>query len=155
MPFSVTARADIPQQSTGMARFSVLRTLDNVGRPREVFNVGDSMLILFELEAESALDKSVFTISIYRADGDWSVGQTSGEKRVVWPAIAAGQKLTGQLLLEPICLAPANYKICFSSFSTDLQTCYAMSELTTAFAVRSPYQTWGKFIHPCEWIRCD
>ena len=113
------------------------------------------MSIQFALEAETALDECVFTISIYRADGDWSVGQTSADKKVVWPAIAAGQQLSGQLLLEPICLTPADYKICFSAFSKDLQICYAMTEVTLGFSVRSHYQTWGKFIHPCEWVRYD
>ncbi len=147
--------AYIPQQLTGMAHFSRLRTLDHHGQPCESFNVGDAMSIEFELEADSALDVSIFTISIYRADGDWSIGQTSAEKQVFWPAVTAGETLTGQLLLSPVSLTPADYKICFSAFSTDSKICYAMTELTVGFSVRSSYQTWGKFIHPCEWIRND
>jgi ABC-type polysaccharide/polyol phosphate transport system ATPase subunit len=145
----------IPQQSTQMAHFSRLRTLDNQGQACELFNVGDLMCIEFELKADSALAESIFTISIYRADGDWSIGQTSAEKQVFWPAVEAGQTLSGQLKLSPMSLTPANYKICFSAFSTDSQICYAMTELTIGFSVRSPYQTWGNFIHPCEWIRYD
>jgi len=76
----------IPQQATEIAHFSRLRTLDNNGQPCGLFNVGDLMCIEFELEADSALDESIFTISIYRADGDWSIGQTSAEKQVFWPA---------------------------------------------------------------------
>jgi ABC-type polysaccharide/polyol phosphate transport system ATPase subunit len=147
--------AYIPQQLTGMAHFSRLRTLDHHGQPCESFNVGDAMSIEFELQADSALDESIFTISIYRADGDWSIGQTSAEKQVFWPAVTAGETLTGQLLLSPVSLTPADYKICFSAFSTDSKICYAMTELTVGFSVRSSYQTWGKFIHPCEWIRND
>lgn len=148
-------KENIPQQLTGMAHFSRLHTLDNCGRSCELFNVGDLMCIEFELEADSALGEGIFTISIYRADGDWSIGQTSAEKQVFWPAVEAGGTLTGQLLLSPISLTPADYKICFSAFSIDSKICYAMTELTVGFSVRSPYQTWGKFIHPCEWIRYD
>ena len=145
----------IPQQSTEIAHFSRLRTLDNHGHPCDLFNVGDSMCIDFKLEADLELDEGIFTISIYRADGDWSIGQTSSEKQVFWPAVKAGGTLSGQLLLSPISLTPADYKICFSAFSTDSKICYAMTELTIGFSVRSSYQTWGKFIHPCEWIRND
>lgn len=148
-------RVDIPQQVTQQARFSMLEIYDHHMQRCEVFNVGDSITVRFELEAESALEESIFTVSIYRGDGDWSVGQTSAEKQVVWPAIAAGNKLSGQLVLSPICLTPADYKICFSAFSLDLQTCYAMTDVTMGFSIRSPYQTWGKFIHPCEWLRLN
>ncbi len=55
----------IPQQATEIAHFSRLRTLDNNGQPCGLFNVGELMCIDFELEADSALDESIFTISIY------------------------------------------------------------------------------------------
>lgn len=155
MPNLAEIRMDIPQQVTQRARFSMLEICDRHMQRREVFNVGESMTVRFELEAESALEESIFTVSIYRGDGDWSVGQTSAEKQVIWPAVASGKKLSGQLLLSPICLTPADYKICFSAFSLDLQTCYAMTDVTIAFSIRSPYQTWGKFIHPCEWLRLN
>jgi ABC-type polysaccharide/polyol phosphate transport system ATPase subunit len=150
-PFDLPVLDNLPQQTTGLARFTRLRTLDLNGNPRLVFDVGTPMHIDFELESLTDLGESVFTISIYRADGDWSIGQTSAEKEVIWPAVESGGKLSGRLLLNPLCLVPAKYKICFSSYSTDLQTCFAMTELSTEFSVRSPYQTWGKFIHPCEW----
>jgi ABC-type polysaccharide/polyol phosphate transport system ATPase subunit len=145
----------IPQQSTEIAHFSRLRTLDNHGHPCDLFNVGDSMRIDFKLEADLELDEGIFTISIYRADGDWSIGQTSAEKQVFWPGVKAGETLSGELLLSPISLTPADYKICFSAFSTDSKICYAMTELTVGFSVRSSYQTWGKFIHPCVWSITD
>jgi ABC-type polysaccharide/polyol phosphate transport system ATPase subunit len=144
---------EIPQQSTGMACFSKLVTLDDTGRESSTFDVGKSLCVQFQLLALSNLDECVFTISIYRADGDWSIGQTSADKNTIWPPVAAGGKLTGKLFLEPLCLTPADYRICLSAFSRDLHTCYAMTEVTALFSIRSPYQTWGKFIHPCEWIR--
>jgi ABC-type polysaccharide/polyol phosphate transport system ATPase subunit len=155
LPFAAAANDQLPQQATGIAHFTALRTLDRFNRPREIFTVGDCVNIAFELEALAPMSQSVFTVSIYRSDGDWSIGQTSAEKQVFWPAVDAGHRLRGQIRLDPICLAPANYRICFSAFSTDLQTCFAMTELTTEFSVRSSYQTWGKFVHPCEWIQDD
>ena len=145
----------IPQHSTEMAYFTRLRTLDSHGHPCDLFNVGDSMLIDFKLVADSALNESIFNVSIYRADGDWSIGQSSADKQIFWPALKAGGVLSGQLLLSPISLTPADYKICFGVYSIDAKICYAMTELTVGFSIRSSYQTWGKFIHPCVWSIID
>jgi ABC-type polysaccharide/polyol phosphate transport system ATPase subunit len=145
-------QALIAQQDTGLARFTMLTILDSLNQESTLVEVGAKLTIAFELLALGDLATSVFTISIYRADGDWSVGQTSGDKQIFWPAVQGGQTLRGELVLNPISLTPADYRICLSAFSADLKVCFAMTELTTLFSVRSNYQTWGKFIHPCEWI---
>ena len=150
-----SAQIQIPQQSTGMAAFSRLRLMDGAGRETTSCTVGESLCIHFELAALVDLSETIFSISIYRADGDWSVGQTSAEKKVFWPAAKAGELLCGKLYLEPMSLTPAEYKICLSAFARDLQTCYAMTDVHLGFSVRSPYQTWGNFIHPCEWQRLE
>jgi ABC-type polysaccharide/polyol phosphate transport system ATPase subunit len=141
----------IPQQITNMAQLTKLRLSDESNNITEVYSLGKTLNLNFELLALQNLDETVFTVSIYRGDGDWSVGQTSIDTGVIWPALMAGMKHKGRLILAPLSLTPANYKICLSAFSSDLKTCYAMTELTTAFTVRSHYQTWGKFVHPSKW----
>lgn len=142
----------IVQQTTGLAQFSSIKLLNNNGMQSKVFDVGGDIKFEFTLEAEAALEESVIAISVYRADGDWLLGQTSRDKKMFWPPIAAGEKLRGQLHLSPICLAPGDYKVSFGAFSTDYKICYALTDLSQSFSVRSNYQTWGKFIHPCIWI---
>ncbi|TAN64847.1 MAG: ABC transporter ATP-binding protein [Methylobacter sp.] len=141
----------IVQQSTGLARFADIRMLNSNGRQSKVFNVGGDIKFEFILEAEAALEESVIAVSVYRADGDWMLGQTSREKNVFWPPIAKGEKLRGQLHLFPNCLAPGDYNVAFGAYTTDHKICYALTDLTLSFSVRTNYQTWGKFIHPCDW----
>ena len=146
--------ATVLQQATGIARFSSIKIFDGNDdvKGSNAFNVGGAVRFEFALEAESDLDESVIAVSIYRSDGDWSVGQTSRDRKVFWPPVAAGGQLRGQLYLSPICLAPGDYKVAFGAYSLDHKSCYALTDLVLSFSVRSNYQTWGKFVHPCEWI---
>jgi ABC-type polysaccharide/polyol phosphate transport system ATPase subunit len=144
--------AVIVQQTTGLAQFSSIKILNSSGRQSKVFDVGGDIRFEFMLEAEANLEESVIAVSVYRADGDWLLGQTSRDKKMFWPPIAAGEKLRGQLHLSPICLAPGDYKVSFGAFSTDYKICYALTDLSQSFSVRTNFQTWGKFIHPCVWI---
>jgi ABC-type glutathione transport system ATPase component len=146
------AEAVIVQQITGLARFSTIKVVNDTGEPSNIFNVGSNLRFEFTLEAETDLEESVIAISIYRADGDWLIGQTSREKNVVWSVCAAGETLQGQLRLAPLCLASGDYKVVFGAYSTDHKICYALTDFAASFSVRTNYQTWGKFVHPCEWI---
>ena len=98
------------------------------------------------------MGKTVCSISIFRADGDWVIGQTSLEAGVFWPARNQSDVLSGLLVLQPNCLAPGDYMVALGAHSEDLSICYALTELALPFSVRWNYPTWGKFIHPCEWI---
>ncbi len=142
----------IVQQSTGLARFSSIKMFNGNGQQSKIFDVGGDIRFEFILEAEAALEESVIAVSVYRADGDWVLGQSSREKNVFWPPIAAGQELRGQLYLSPNCLAPSDYKVAFAAYSTDHKICYALTDLVLSFSVRTNYQTWGRFIHPCVWV---
>ncbi|WP_411726933.1 ABC transporter ATP-binding protein [Methyloglobulus sp.] len=144
--------AVIVQQTTGLAQFSSIKLSNSDGTQSKIFDVGGDIRFEFMLEAEAALEESVIAVSVYRTDGDWLLGQSSREKNVFWPPIAAGEKLTGQLHLSPNCLAPGDYKVAFAAYSTDHKICYALTDLVLPFSVRTNYQTWGKFIHPCVWI---
>lgn len=142
----------ISQQSTGMARFVDLRVADLSSQKSDgAFNLGDSIRFRFAIEAMARLDAVVFAVSIYRADGDWVIGQTSREDGVVWNSVEAGERLTGTLLLKPLCLVPGDYFAAFGAYSTDLALCFALSDLTVRFSVRAPYPTWGRFAHPAVW----
>lgn len=141
----------LPQQTTGLALFTKLQIQDASGHEGNQFWVGHPLLVDFEFQALAPLGECVFSVSIYRSDGDWSVGQTSADVGIFWPALSAGGSHLGTLELGPLSLTPADYKVCLGAYSRDLQICYAMTELTTAFSIRSSYQTWGKFVHPCRW----
>jgi ABC-type polysaccharide/polyol phosphate transport system ATPase subunit len=143
----------ISQQKTGMARFVDVRIADRPATPDGSFTLGDAIRFRFTLEAEVPLEAIVFTISIYRADGDWVIGQTSREADVVWEGIGAGERVTGSLLLKPLCLVPGDYVAAFSACSTDLALCYALTDLNIRFSVRSPHPTWGRFAHPATWTQ--
>jgi len=142
----------VRQQQTGMAAFESLRLLDSKGATRQTFNVGEDICLEFKLVASAVLEEVVFAVSIYRADGEWMVGQTSREHNVFWSGVAAGGVLAGSLVLTPNCLAPGDYLVALGAYSRDHATCYALTDLTASFSVRSSYQTWGKFVHPCRWI---
>lgn len=142
---------DIPQQHTGMAGFRRLRILSSTGAQRELFNVGEDIRFDFELVATAPLQEVVFAVSIYRSDGEWIIGQTSRERGVLWRAVEAGGTLAGSLVLTGNCLSPGDYLVALGAYSRDHKTCYALTDLAASFSVRSNYQIWGKFIHPCEW----
>lgn len=136
------------QQNTGKAQFLDLHLIGgNAGE----FMVGEPLRIAFALQAKENLDGVVFTISIYRADGDWVVGQTSSDQGITWPAADKGDVRRGLLDLMPISLAPGEYWVAMSACSKDYTVCYALTDLVLSFSVRSAFPTWGKFIHPCRW----
>ena len=117
-----------------------------------VYKVGDTIHLKFAVRAEKPLARGAFTVSIFRVDGAWMIGQTSMEAGVFWPPCAAGDMLRGRLILEPNCLAPGDYLVAIGVNSEDLSVCYALSELTVPFSVRWDFPTWGRFIHPCRWV---
>lgn len=142
----------IPQQHTGMAAFRKLHILSSSGVGRGVFNIGEDIRFDFELAASQRLDEVVFAVSIYRADGEWMIGQTSRERGVLWQSVDAGGLLAGSLVLTGNCLSPGDYLAALGAYSRDHKICYGLTDLAASFSVRSNYQIWGKFIHPCEWI---
>lgn len=153
---SVGSRADGPvsvakfpvQHDTGKARFTECRI---VGESKPVFSPGDVLRFRFGLEATSDLDGIVFAISIYRADGDWLIGQTSREAGVVWQALAQGEVAHGELELTALLLAPGDYLVAFGAYSPDFSQCYGMTDVSLRFSVRADFAVWGKIIHPCTW----
>jgi ABC-type polysaccharide/polyol phosphate transport system ATPase subunit len=136
------------QQETGKAKFTELALL---GGEDGVFTTGQPLRIGFVMHAMQDLPQLVFAISIYRADGDWLIGQTSRDEDVFMNAPKAGQDCSGYLSLQSLCLTPGEYVIAFAAYSKDYSFCYAMTDVGVPFSVRTPYPTWGKFYHPCAW----
>lgn len=140
-------RVDLPaQQNTGKAEFLKLELIGD-----GTFLIGQDLRIAFTLQALVKLETVVFTISIYRADGEWVVGQTSLDQGVLWKSPSEGELRHGVLHLMPLSLGPGDYSIAMSACSEDYSVCYALTDMGLHFSVRSPYPTWGKFIHPCSW----
>lgn len=145
----------VPQQNTGMARFTEASLHLGAHQVRPLYQIGEEVRFRFSLEAIRELGPVVFAISIYRADGDWLVGQTSREERVVWPACKAGDILRGSFALRPNYLGPGEYIGAFGAYSEDHSLCYALTELNISFSVRSSFPIWGKLYHPCGWVNTD
>lgn len=142
---------EIPsQQETGKALFTNLQIIGGKGNR---FSLGTSLRISFSLLAKESLGPMVFAVSIYRADGDWIIGQTSREAEVIWPAAKAGETRKGSLQMNALCLAPGNYLVAFGAYSADYSLCYALTDLSLNFSVNATFPTWGKFIHPCQWLQ--
>lgn len=142
----------ISQKQTDMAKFVGASHLMSSSGVSTVYQVGTPLELRFSVLAKVPLGRTVFTVSIFRADGDWSIGQTSLEANVFWEPKAAGQLHNGRLVLAPLCLAPGDYLIALGANSEDLSICYALTDLGLPFSVRWSFPTWGKFIHPCTWI---
>ncbi len=136
------------QESTGHAAFTDVHI---VGGSTTAFMPGDALKIRFTLRADQPLEAAIFSISIYRADGDWLVGLSSRDAGLVWPAIQVGKTHSGMIELLPLSLAPGEYLVALGAFSTDYSLCYALTGLGLRFSVRSPVPIWGKFLHPCQW----
>ncbi len=145
----------VPQKNTGMAKFLDvgLDCIDATASP--MYRGGEIIRFRFTIKAEQALGRSIFAVSIFRADGDWVIGQTSREAKVFWPPCGADGLHSGEFVLQPNCLAPGDYRAAFGAYSEDLSICYALSELNVTFSVRWDYPTWGRFIHPCLWVASD
>ena len=145
--------AIVAQQETGMARFVEfgLDVLSENGK--HTYRPGQDVDFKFSLSADQPLDEVVFAVSIYREDGDFMIGQTSREAGVLWPSLMRGGIHHGLFILSQNCLAPGNYQAAFGAYSKDLSLCYALTELTTFFSVRTDFPSWGKIVHPCRWVR--
>ena len=146
------APAVISQKETGMAQFIEAAHDHHFATDKPVYSVGDAIRFKFTVLAKQDIGRTAFTISIFRADGDWTIGQTSLEANVFWEPKEAGGIQRGTLALQPNCLAPGDYLVALGANSEDLSICYALTDLGLAFSVRWKFPTWGKFIHPCQWI---
>lgn len=142
----------ISQKETGMARFVEAAHDGHALVEKPVYQVGDPIRFNFKVLANQPIGRTAFTISIFRADGDWVIGQTSVEAAVFWPPKEAGAMQSGTLMLPANCLAPGDYMVALGANSEDLAICYALTDLGLAFSVRWNHATWGKFIHPCRWV---
>lgn len=142
----------ISQKETGMAKFIEVKHDTPASTTKPVFRVGDAIRFRLAVQAEKPIGRTVFAVSIFRADGDWIVGQTSLEAGVFWEPQEAGSVQRGRFVLQPNCLAPGDYLVAFGAYSEDLSVCYALSDLGAPFSVRWNFPTWGKFVHPCQWI---
>lgn len=142
----------LPQQTTGMAEFIHFSIEGRQPQAIETFWTGERISFNFSVRALKELDEAVFALSIYRSDGDWLIGQTSLESDVFWPSTPVGEVLEGTITLDPICLAPGEYRAACGTFSKDLASCYAMTEVILLFSIRSRNPNWGKIIHPCKWV---
>jgi hypothetical protein len=145
-------RPAVAQQRTDHARFTLFRLRRGEGA---TFGAGQDIEIDFELRAEKPLAGAVYAVSVYRADGDWVIGQTSREAGTAAMPLAAGLTARGRLVLEKNLLAPGDYMAAFGAYSPDLSICYALTELNLRFSVRTDFPTWGKIVHPARWVMHD
>ncbi len=141
-------RPPVPQQNTEQARFTLFKLRRGEGAK---FGAGDNIEFEFEMEALQPLTDPVFAISVYRADGDWVIGQTSREAKVSWKSLGIGGLAKGRLSLDRNLLSPGDYAAAFGAYSSDLSICYALTELNAHFGVRTDFPTWGKIYHPATW----
>jgi hypothetical protein len=147
-PEGPVAVAGPVQESTGKGAFEVLSIAGDTGQP---FTVGDSLRIQFTFRAAIDLAPMIFGLSVYRADGDWLVSQSSRDAGVIWPALSAGHLHSGMIDLVPLSLAPGEYLIAIAAYSEDYSVCFGITGLNARFTVRSAVPIWGKFLHPCRW----
>jgi len=142
----------IQQQETGSARYTEVTVVNWSPEKTPRFKVGDRITIRFTLLALADLEPMVNAISVYRSDGDWLIGQTSRDNGMVsWPATRKGNTVKGEIILDPVSLAPGEYLIALAAYSTDYQICHGLTDRLPGFTVYADYPTWGKFIHPIEW----
>jgi len=141
----------LPQRETGFAKFIEFMVLHHSRQATPVLAVGEKLRIRFTLEAQRDIEPTVYGLSIYRSDGDYLIGQTSREAQVIWPKAKQGELVKGEIVLDPLCLAPGNYQIAISAYSQDLAICYGLTDIQPGFTVRADYPTWGKFMHTIAW----
>ena len=144
----------VPQHGTGMARFMDIG-LDPSPPETVAIKTGGSIKLRFTLEALVNLEEIVFAISIFSADGTWLVGQTSRDEGVSWPPLQQSRTCLGFIELQPLLLAPGDYKVCIGAYNHNLSLVYALSDLYLGFSVRSEHPSWGYFHHPCRWLFSD
>lgn len=140
----------VAQQDTGKAVFTRV-AVAGAGGSGGVVRCGDDLAISFSLRAIEDLPEAAFAVSIYRADGDWLIGQTSREAGVFWPARRASEVAEGRIVLRNVALAPGDYRVALAAYDKQLNVCYALTDLTASFSVRSSFPTWGKIVHACQW----
>jgi ABC-type polysaccharide/polyol phosphate transport system ATPase subunit len=136
-----------PSEAATFTKLTVNAWNTHDGLP--LFYPGENIEIAFELEGKAALDNVVFGLSIYRDDGDWLIGQTSKDEGVVWSV--RNNTIKGKFILTPNILAPAKYFVALAAYTDDFSICYALTDLTSPFSVRTNYPVWGKVIAPCRW----
>lgn len=140
----------VPQQDTGMAKFEKFYfDLNDVQKP--TYEMGQDIIFRFSLKAFRPLESIMFGISIYRSDGEWLIGETSSKAGFNPPPMREGDLQEGFFELTGNCLAPGNYMVAIAAWSKDLSICYACTEVTLPFLVRTKFPVWGKFAHPCRW----
>jgi ABC-type polysaccharide/polyol phosphate transport system ATPase subunit len=142
--------AFLPQDETGLAHFTKAELEPN--DTSMIFEPGDTLNFTMQIQAKSTLESCVFAISIYAADGEWIIGQTSLDGDVIFPGARAGESITALLRIPDLCLAPGDYAVVLGAYSADLGLCYARTSFLNRFSVRAKTPSWGRIRHPCQWI---
>lgn len=150
-PPAGSAGSFLPQDETGLALFT-LAELES-GDCQKIFQPGDTLNFHLRIQAKSRLESCVFAISIYAADGEWIIGQTSLDNAVIFDGAAAGESISATLKMQDLCLAPGDYVVVLGAYSSDLSLCYARTSLLNRFSVRAETPSWGRIRHPCQWIQ--
>jgi ABC-type polysaccharide/polyol phosphate transport system ATPase subunit len=140
----------LPQDETGLAHFTKAE-LESADASM-VFEPGDTLNFTMQIQAKSALESCVFAISIYAADGEWIIGQTSLDEAVIFPGAYAGESITALLRIPDLCLAPGDYAVVLGAYSADLSLCFARTSFLNRFSVRATTPSWGRIRHPCQWL---
>jgi ABC-type polysaccharide/polyol phosphate transport system ATPase subunit len=152
-PSSDISKSFLPQDETGLAHFTLAELESPDGWKH--FQPGDTLNFHMKIQAKNKIDSCVFAISIYAADGEWIIGQTSLDEGVSFPGAEAGESVTALLRMPNLCLAPGDYAVVLGAYSNDLSLCYARTSFLNRFSVRAKTPSWGRIRHPCQWIASD
>lgn len=140
----------VPQQATGMAKFEKFY-FDWNDDQKPMYKTGQNIRFRFSLKALKPIEKQMLGISVYRSDGDWLIGEASSKVGFFFSSMSQGELQEGFCELVENCLAPGDYLAAIAAWSEDLSICYACTEVSLPFSVRTDFPSWGKFAHPCRW----
>ena len=150
------------RSGSGEARFTAVRFLDEAGRPSEMFSMGDSVAVEFDVEFHRSFREVRFALEVQRAQSALRVLHITNQDCGFQLSNVEPGKRTIRVLLPRCMLYPSTYNISLwigggETYLDYVQDVASFSVVQSAVSQRTTrfHQDKGVYYAPSEWIQVE
>jgi len=125
--------------------------LDGNGRPRQVFDTGEAMIVRLHYRAHQRIERPVFGIAIHRSDGVHITGPNTRFSEYDIPYLEGSGVV--EYVIPSLPMLAGQYELSCSLYDYDFTYRYDYHERAYTFRIQpgSVKEKYGAFRIPCEW----
>ena len=125
--------------------------LDGNGRPRQVFDTGETMIVRLHYKAHQRIERPVFGIGIHRSDGVHITGPNTKFSDYEIPYLEGSGMV--EYVIPSLPMLAGQYELSSSLYDYSCTHPYDYHNRAYTFQVqpKSVKEKWGAFHIPCKW----